>query len=117
MEAYDTAVLSYALATASGKFKPNFLGITSNLNTLPIINPTVPRIDDVSLTPPRLDSALQDVQKNHFYQMLSTLEQALQKKVTIPMHQLVALCTNVKQVFLMSVLHVVLCLFLSHLTN
>lgn len=80
MEAYDAAVLSYALATA-GKLKPGLLGIAPN-----IAGP-----QDVSLTPPH------PVEPAGILNSLSNVDQALANKIPIPLPQLIELCSH-KQV-------------------
>ncbi|KAK4875087.1 hypothetical protein RN001_011509 [Aquatica leii] len=80
MEAYDNAVLSYALATA--KMKPGLLGV-------------MPRTEDISLTPPRPEPVLSDEEcRNVLSQLLTNIHEALINKTIIPLHQLIALGGN-----------------------
>lgn len=80
MEAYDAAVLSYALATAASKIKPSS---QSRYN------------EDVSLTPPPLpDTGDQQIK---LYHLLCRLEQALINGTSVPLSQLLEICSN-KQV-------------------
>lgn len=77
MEAYDAAVLSYALATS--KVKPPFLITASKLN------------DTESLTPPSKQEYDADG-KTFLYQALSTIEQQLIGKTEIHIQQLLDIC-------------------------
>lgn len=100
MEAYDTAVLSYALATAASKLKPGLLGIAPNLNVIPSLNTSVQRVEEISLTPPRPEPVVQDNEgpQSKLFHLLTNLEQALLNKNIIQLQQLLALCINNKQV-------------------
>lgn len=81
MEAYDTAVLSYALATAASKLKPGLLGLAPNI-----------RPEDVSLTPPtRIGN--EDV----LFRMLVSMEQSLLNRIPVHLPQILEMCT-LKQV-------------------
>lgn len=93
MDAYDTAVLSYALATAANKLKPSVLGLAHNL---------APR-DDVSLTPPTKQEQIEeDVDiKNYFYNLLTNVHNSLLNKCPIQLNQMLELCSikNVSMYF------------------
>ncbi|KAJ8930768.1 hypothetical protein NQ314_016402 [Rhamnusium bicolor] len=90
MEAYDAAVLSYALATASfkGKPGPGLLGIAPGIPSLP------QRILDDSLTPPR-DSTEGDIDsRNYLYQLLYKLEQMIINKTSVQLAHLMEICST-----------------------
>lgn len=85
MEAYDAAVLSYALATAANKIKPSLLQSShSRYNE-----------QDVSLTPPPLPES--GDQRVKLYHLLCRLEQALVNGAVVQLSQLMEICSN-KQV-------------------
>lgn len=91
MDAYDTAVLSYALATAANKLKPGMLNLR----------------EDVSLTPPTTTTATttstttnkgqndDDVESNrsYFYNLLSNMHNSLLNKYPIQTSQMLELCS------------------------
>lgn len=87
MDAYDTAVLSYALATAASKHRPSLLG-------LPPAN--LCRTEDVSLTPPARMELKMDVEdnesRNTFYQALCKIEHSVVNKIPVHFQQLMELC-------------------------
>lgn len=80
MEAYDAAVLSYALASATYKDKPPAL----------IGLPSLPHD---SLTPPREASEEVDG-RNYLYQLLFNLEQMLLNKTTVQLSHLMEVCST-----------------------
>ncbi|KAK9730258.1 Protein kinase domain [Popillia japonica] len=89
MDAYDTAVLSYALATAANKHRPSLLGLPPSANLC--------RSDEVSLTPPtRLSDTKIDEEDNDsrsgFYQALGKVEHNIVNKIPIHFQQLMELC-------------------------
>ncbi|RZB40879.1 cyclin-dependent kinase 12, partial [Asbolus verrucosus] len=88
MEAYDAAVLSYALATAATKIKPGLLGIA------PILPPRIP--DNESLTPPARHDSSQDTDdnRNYLYQLLCTVEQQIINKTAVQLPQLMEICST-----------------------
>lgn len=79
MEAYDAAVLSYALATA--KTKPSFMVSSSKVNEME------------SLTPPSRQECDVDG-KTFLYQALCTIEQQIISKSAIHIHQLLEICST-----------------------
>ncbi|KAG5883729.1 hypothetical protein JTB14_024230 [Gonioctena quinquepunctata] len=88
MEAYDAAVLSYALASATFKTKPGMLGIAPDIPTLP------PRLPEESLTPPR-DAAEGDSDgRNYLYQLLYKLEQMIINKTAVQLSHLMEICST-----------------------
>ncbi|XP_018568282.1 cyclin-dependent kinase 12 isoform X3 [Anoplophora glabripennis] len=90
MEAYDAAVLSYALATAAfkGKPGPGLLGIAPGIPSLP------QRLLDDSLTPPR-DSTESDVDsRNYLYQLLYNLEQMIINRTSVQLSHLMEICST-----------------------
>lgn len=88
MEAYDAAVLSYALATAAGKAKPP---------QLPSSQSKTYNNEDVSLTPPPLPETTDQHVK--LYNVLYKLEEALANGVAVKLSQLLEICSN-RQVIL-----------------
>lgn len=83
MEAYDAAVLSYALASA-GKLKPGVLGIGApNISGPP---------QDVSLTPPHPGA-----ESAKLLNSLSAIDQSLTSKAPVGLAHLLDLCSH-KQV-------------------
>lgn len=87
MEAYDAAVLSYALATAS-KTKSGLLGLPTALATLP------QKTDD-SLTPPRETTDDSNVEaRNYLYQLLYNLEQMVINKNAVALSTLMEICST-----------------------
>lgn len=87
MEAYDAAVLSYALATAATKIKPGLLGIA------PILPPRIP--DGESLTPPtRHNPPETDENRNYLCQLLCNVEQQLVNKTAVQLPQLMEICAT-----------------------
>lgn len=89
MEAYDAAVLSYALATASSKGKPGLLGLPPSLSTLPT------KTTDESLTPPREPTEEPNVDgRNYLYQLLYNLEQMVINKNTVALSTLMEICST-----------------------
>ncbi|KRT85883.1 protein kinase [Oryctes borbonicus] len=88
MDAYDTAVLSYALATAANKHRPGILGLPPNANI---------RSEEVSLTPPtRASDCRVEGEENEsrgvFYQALCKVEHNIVNKTPIHFQQLMELC-------------------------
>lgn len=93
MDAYDTAVLSYALATAANKIKPGLLGLAPNIGSLPVSNT---QREDVSLTPPTKQEQLADEdaeKKNYFVHLLSNVQHALLNKFPIQLSQMIEICS------------------------
>lgn len=89
MEAYDAAVLSYALATAASKGKPNLLGLPPSLTSLPQKAP------DESLTPPRESTEESNVDgRNYLYQLLYNLEQMVINKNAVALSTLMEICST-----------------------
>lgn len=88
MEAYDAAVLSYALATAASKAKPPLL---------PSSQSKTYNNEDVSLTPPPLPET--GDQHIKLYNVLCKLEQTLANGTAVQLSQLLEICSN-KQVML-----------------
>lgn len=89
MEAYDAAVLSYAIATATSKGKPNFLGLPHSLTSLPQKAP------DESLTPPREATEESNVDgRNYLYQLLYNLEQMVINKNSVALSTLMEICST-----------------------
>lgn len=84
MDAYDTAVLSYALATAANKLKPGLLNLR----------------EDVSLTPPTTTTTTNKEQteddadtRSYFYNLLSNINNSLLNKYPIQTNQMLELCS------------------------
>lgn len=99
MEAYDAAVLSYALATATSKGKPSLLGLPPALTALPQKPAT-----DESLTPPRETTEDRDNVdgRNYLYQLLYNLEQMVINKNAVALATLMDICsTKQTQVFIL----------------
>lgn len=89
MEAYDAAVLSYALATAASKGKPSLLGLPPSLSALPA------KATDESLTPPREPTEESNVDgRNYLYQLLYNLEQMVINKNTVALSTLMEICST-----------------------
>lgn len=88
MEAYDAAVLSYALATAANKIKPGLLPSVAN-STLQKFG------DDVSLTPPaRLEQRGENIETTgQLYQLLCNLEQLFINRGVAQLTDLLELCS------------------------
>lgn len=86
MEAYDAAVLSYAMATAATKIKPPLLGIG------PIMPPAGRLAEADSLTPPTRHDQEKDEQ-NYLCQLLGNVEQKLGNKMTVQLPQLMEICS------------------------
>ncbi|XP_057664897.1 cyclin-dependent kinase 12 isoform X1 [Diorhabda carinulata] len=85
MEAYDAAVLSYALASASFREKvPGIVGMSS----LPH------RAIDDSLTPPREGENDVEDGRNYLYQLLYNLEQMLLNRSVVHLSHLMELCST-----------------------
>lgn len=92
MDAYDSAVLSYALATAACKIKPSLLGL----------GPAIPgnylnsSREDVSLTPPTRDGGLsnEETDRRNFLGLLSEIEQMLLSNYPVQISQLLDLCSH-----------------------
>ncbi|KAJ8952123.1 hypothetical protein NQ318_018459 [Aromia moschata] len=90
MEAYDAAVLSYALATAAfkGKPGPGLLGIAPGIPSLP------QRLVDDSLTPPR-EAPEGDIDgRKYLYQLLYNLEQMIINKTSVQLSHLMEICST-----------------------
>ncbi|XP_049823936.1 cyclin-dependent kinase 12 isoform X3 [Aethina tumida] len=86
MEAYDAAVLSYALATAASKIKPGLLGIAPNIPT---------RLADESLTPPSREGARDEFDgRNYLYQLLYNVEQLVVSRSYLQMSHLMEICST-----------------------
>ncbi|XP_044271086.1 cyclin-dependent kinase 12 isoform X1 [Tribolium madens] len=85
MEAYDAAVLSYALATAATKIKPGLLGIA------PILPPRIP--EGESLTPPARHQEA-DENRNYLQQLLCAVEQQIVGKTAVQLPQLMEICAT-----------------------
>lgn len=90
MDAYNTAVLSYALATAANKQRPGLLGLPTNPNILC-------RNDQLSLTPPTrmLNNKMEDEDnesRNTFYRALCRIEHNIVNKTLVHFQQLMELC-------------------------
>ncbi|GJQ80306.1 hypothetical protein Trydic_g12190 [Trypoxylus dichotomus] len=87
MDAYNTAVLSYALATAANKHRPSLLGLPPNVNIRP---------EEISLTPPTRTSDCKINEENEsrraFYQGLCKVEHNIVNKNPIHFQQLMELC-------------------------
>lgn len=90
MEAYDAAVLSYALATAAFKGKPGsgLLGIAPGIPSLP------QRLLDDSLTPPRESSESEVDSRNYLYQLLYNLEQMIINRTSVQLAHLMEICST-----------------------
>lgn len=89
MEAYDAAVLSYALATASSKGKPSLLGLPPSLANLP------QKAVDESLTPPRETTEEPTVDgRKYLYQLLYNLEQMVINKNAVALSTLMEICST-----------------------
>ncbi|CAH0555962.1 unnamed protein product [Brassicogethes aeneus] len=84
MEAYDAAVLSYALATAAHKIKPGLLGIAPNIPTR--------NLED-SLTPPAREGG-QNETKNYLHQLLYNVEQLAVNKSYVQVAHLLEICST-----------------------
>ncbi|KAJ8981732.1 hypothetical protein NQ317_008993 [Molorchus minor] len=90
MEAYDAAVLSYALATAAfkGKPGPGLLGIAPGIPSLP------QKLVDDSLTPPRDTSENDADGRKYLYQLLYNLEQMIINKTSVQLSHLMEICSS-----------------------
>ncbi|KAF5303476.1 hypothetical protein FQA39_LY09939 [Lamprigera yunnana] len=83
LEGYDNALLSYTLATT--KMKSGLLN-------------AVTRAEDISLTPPRPEPAIPDEEcRSLLTQMLTNIQEALINRTIIPVHQLISLGANTRQ--------------------
>lgn len=82
MEAYDAAVLSYALASAGTKIKPGLLGLAPMLNE--------------SFTPPaRQENPVEnDDNRNYLFQLLRSVEQQIINKSAVQLAQLMEVCAT-----------------------
>lgn len=90
MDAYDTAVLSYALATAASKIKPGLLGVAPNLG----IVPQMQQREDSSLTPPSKENLTnEEVDLRNFYSLLMNLEQTLLNNYPVQISQFLEICS------------------------
>nr|XP_023030288.1 cyclin-dependent kinase 12-like isoform X2 [Leptinotarsa decemlineata] len=87
MEAYDSAVLSYALATATFKAKPGMIGMSHD-ESAPQKHP------DESLTPPREATEGDLDGRNYLYQLLYNLEQMVINKTNVQMSHLMEICST-----------------------
>lgn len=90
MEAYDAAVLSYALATAASKLKPGLLGAPPTALTVPQkFN------EEISLTPPTRQEPCENnpEQTKQLYQLLSNLEQIFISKGVAQLADLLEICS------------------------
>lgn len=108
MEAYDAAVLSYALATAASKIKPGLLGIAPNIPARLATTTTAPppppqtTATEESLTPPSKEvetavsvanAADSSDSAPKLEQLLSSLEQNVINKSTVQLSQLMEICS------------------------
>lgn len=97
MEAYDAAVLSYALATAAGKLKPGLLGVPSSITSMSHSGLQPPKFnEEVSHTPPtRQGTRMEEDVEQHgrLYQLLCSLEQAFVGKGVVQLPQLLEICS------------------------
>lgn len=96
MEAYDAAVLSYALATAAGKLKPGLLGVPSITSTHHAVMQPHKHNEEVSHTPPMRQQtrAEENVeQRGLLYELLCSLEQAFVNKGIVQLSQLLDICS------------------------
>lgn len=102
MEAYDAAVLSYALATAASKIKPGLLGIAPNLPARITTTTATTTASEESLTPPSKETETSgggssnpadSDSRNYLYQLLYNLEQNVINKTTVQLSQLMEICS------------------------
>nr|CAI5830995.1 unnamed protein product [Callosobruchus analis] len=86
MEAYDSAVLSYAMATAAYKNKSNSLGLVPG---------GIPhKLLDESLTPPGENNDNDSDNRNYLYQLLYNLEQMVVNKNPVQLSHLMEICST-----------------------
>lgn len=104
MEAYDTAVLRYALATAACKLKPGLLGIAPNIPAPR--GGSIPVVAEESLTPPaprQADNADGNKPKQDaLVRMLASLEQSFLNRIPVQLPQMLEMCA-LKQVILLRI--------------
>lgn len=95
MEAYDAAVLSYALATAAGKLKPGLLGVPAITSVAHSNMQPNKYNEEVSHTPPMRQEARaeENIDHGHLYQLLCSLEQAFVSKGVVQLSQLLEICS------------------------
>nr|CAH7767721.1 unnamed protein product [Callosobruchus chinensis] len=86
MDAYDSAVLSYAMATAAYKNKPNSLGLVPG---------GIPhKLLDESMTPPGESNENDSDNRNYLYQLLYNLEQMVVNKNPVQLSHLMEICST-----------------------
>ncbi|CAH1963634.1 unnamed protein product [Acanthoscelides obtectus] len=86
MEAYDSAVLSYAMATAAYKNKPNSLGLVPGGMPHKLLDDT--------LTPPGESNENDNDNRNYLYQLLYNLEQMVINKNPVQLSHLMEICST-----------------------